>query len=80
MDGYDDLSSCEINKDGENSWSPMISLPGSLPKWWAVRGITIGSQVLMIGYIRLFHTAFSALFRRLGRRSGWFIQRWDLLS
>merc|ERR1712107_941151 len=42
----DRLSSCEINKVGEKTWSPMTSLPGER---LGVRGITIGSQVLMMG-------------------------------
>merc|ERR1712107_363108 len=45
-DGSNILSSCEVNKVGERTWSPMTSLPGVR---WAVRGLTIGSQVLMIG-------------------------------
>ena len=43
----DRLSSCEVNKFGEKSWSPMTSLPGGARI--VVSGITIGSQVLMIG-------------------------------
>ena len=65
LDGYDDLSSCEINKVGEMSWSPMTSLPGVRH---GVRGLTIGSQVLMLGNIRLVHTfiiIFITIFRRL---------------
>ena len=49
--GKGGLTSCEVNKVGERSWSPMTSLPG---KRWGVKGITIGSQVLMMGNIRLF--------------------------
>ena len=58
------LSSCEINKVGEKTWSPMTSLPGGRG---ALRGLTIGSQVLMIGNIRLVHTfiiIFITIFRR----------------
>merc|ERR1712107_660119 len=40
------LSSCEVNKVGESTWSPMTSLPGVRT---GVRGLTIGSQVLMMG-------------------------------
>ena len=64
-DGSDRLSSCEVNKVGEKTWSPMTSLPGGR---YGVRGITIGSQVLMMGNIRLVHTfiiIFITIFRRL---------------
>ena len=57
MDGSDRFSSCEINKVGEMSWSPMTSLPGVRA---GVRGITIGSQVLMMGNIRLVHTVITS--------------------
>ena len=58
------LSSCEVNKVGEKTWSPMTSLPGVR---YGVRGITIGSQVLMMGNIRLVHAVlnmFITIFRR----------------
>ena len=48
-----DLNSCEVNKVGERSWSPMTSLPGERAE---VRGITIGSEVFMIGNIGLVNT------------------------
>ena len=59
------LSSCEVNKVGEKTWSPMTSLPGVR---WSVRGLTFGTQVLMMGNIRLVHTfiiIFITIFRRL---------------
>ena len=60
------LSSCEINKVGEKTWSPMTSLPG---KREGVRGLTFGTQVFMMGNIRLVQTIINMLitiFRRLG--------------
>ena len=47
-DGSDTLRSCEVNKVGESSWYPMRSLPRATEY---LTGITIGSQVLMIGNI-----------------------------
>ena len=58
------LSSCEVNKVGEKTWSPMTSLPGVRS---GVKGMTIGTQVLMIGNIRLVQTVlnmFITIFRR----------------
>ena len=59
------LSSCEVNKVGEKTWSPMTSLPGERQ---GLRGLTFGTQVLMIGNIRLVHAVinmFITIFRRL---------------
>ena len=55
--GKGGLTSCEVNKVGERSWSPMTSLPEAS---YYVKGITIGSQVLMIGNIRLVHTVITS--------------------
>ena len=58
------FSSCEVNKVGEKTWSPMTSLPGERQ---GLRGLSIGSQVLMIGNIRLVHAVinmFITIFRR----------------
>ena len=60
------LSSCEVNKVGEKTWSPMTSLPGVR---YGVRGLSIGTQVLMIGNIRLVYT-FIIIFITIFRRSG----------
>ena len=47
------------------SWSPMTSLPGVRD---GVRGITIGTQVLMMGNIRLVHTVITSSLQYSG---GW---------
>ena len=47
------LDSCELNKVGQKFWSPMTSLPGYR---FGLRGLSVGSHVLMMGNIRLVHT------------------------
>ena len=48
---------CEVNKVGEKTWSPMTPLPG----WRSgLRGLTMGSKVLMIGNIRLVQTVITS--------------------
>ena len=48
--GFDSVgekfSSCEINLDGDNSWSYAFPLPEQI---WFLRGITIDNRVLMTG-------------------------------
>ena len=44
------------------SWSPMTSLPGVRS---GVRGITIGTQVLMMGNIRLVHTVINIIIQEV---------------
>ena len=45
------LVSCEINKEGEKTWSTIISIPSERE---GLRGLTIDSRVLMIGNKNIF--------------------------
>ena len=65
--GKGGLTSCEVNKAGERSWSPMTSLPGVR---FLVQGLNIGSEVLMMGNIRLVNTIITSLLQYSGGRDG----------
>ena len=60
-------NTCEVNKVGEKTWSPMTPLPRRL---YGLRGLTMGSKVLMIGTIRLVHTVITSSLQYSGGYSG----------
>ena len=51
------------------SWSPMTSLPGVR---YGVRGITVGTQVLMMGNIRFVHTIITSSLQYSGGSDGYY--------